>query len=105
MLATSLRHTPMSKNKEAVEGRSWWRKHFTNHPGFAVKAHDAYVESDTGQTKTPKVYCKACLVADVQQIMSDDQHAVSQGRLTAIRTEREIEAYCEFINCPYNMIQ
>lgn len=84
----------MSKNKEAP--RSWWRKHFDDHPGVIAGAH--YVESGTGRTKAPKVYCKACLLADAQQIVMDDLHAIDQGQITAVRNEHEIALYCELIN-------
>ena len=87
----------MSRNKDVPDRRSWWRKHFDDHPGATAKTLDAYVESDTGQTKTHKVYCKTCLVADIQQIMAEDLRAFDLGRLNTIRTEHEIEIYREFI--------
>jgi hypothetical protein len=87
----------MSKNKEATGGRSWWRNLFHDHPGAATKSRDAYVESETGNTKTLKVYCKPCLTADIQQIISEDLSSINQGRLNAVRTEHEIETYCELI--------
>ena len=72
----------MSKNKE-VGRRSWWRNHFEDHPGTAMDAPDSYVESGTGNMKTSKVYCKVCLIANVKQIMMEDQSAINQGRLAA----------------------
>lgn len=78
--------------------RSWWRKHFHDHPGAAAKLPNAYVESDTGHTKTSKLYCKACLVVDIERIIAEDLSGVDQGRLTAVRTEHEIEAYRESIS-------
>ena len=94
----ALQRTTMSKNKEVADRRSWWRKHFDDHPGAATKISDTFVKSDTGQTKTRKVYCKACLVADIQQIMVEDLHAFDQRRLNAVRTEREIQIHRELIN-------
>ena len=85
-------------NKVPLDRRSWWRKHFDDHPGAATKTPDAYVQSDTGHTKTRKVYCNACLIVDIQQTAGEDVRAISQGRLTAVRTNDEIEAYCELIN-------
>jgi hypothetical protein len=55
-------------------------KHLHDHPGAAARTSNAYVESDTGQTKTCKVHRKACLVIDIPQIMAEDLHAVDQGR-------------------------
>ena len=86
----------MSRNKE-IERRSWWRNHFEDHPGAATKAPDSYVESDTGNTKSCKVYCKACFVADVEQIMLEDLSAIDQGRVAAIRTEHAVKTHCKLI--------
>jgi len=88
----------MSKNREVIERRSWWRKHFDDHPGAAARSPDAYVESDTRQTKSRKVYCGACLIADVEQIMKEDLRAVDLGRMTVPRAEHEIKTYRELIN-------
>ena len=82
----------------AAERRSWWRGHFFDHPRASIKSPDAYVASDSGQTKSCKVYCKLCLIVDVQQIMKEDLDAIDQGRRNAVRTENEIEIYCELIN-------
>lgn len=98
VLAVPLQHTPMSKNKEVSGGRSWWRKLFDEHPKAADKAPDAYVESETGQTKSCKVYCNACLIIDIRQIEEEDLHALDQGRVNIVQTECEIKAYCKLIN-------
>ena len=82
------------------ERRSWWRKHFDDHPGIADETTDSYVLSGTGKTKSYKVYCKACLAADVERMMIADMNAVDQGRLTSARTEHEINTYCESIDLP-----
>jgi len=62
-----------------------------------AKTPDSYVQSDTGNTKSCKVYCKVCLTPDVKQIMMGILNAVDQGRLTISRTEQEIKTHCESI--------
>ena len=87
----------MSKNREATGARSWWRILFADHPNATAKTPDTYVESETGNTKTRKVYCRLCLIADIQQIEKEDLYAVDQGRLNIIRDEVAITAYCKFV--------
>ena len=89
----------MSKNKQ--DRRSSWRNLFEDHPGAATKDPSAFHESDTGNTKTAKIYCKACLIADVHQIMEGTSSVINQGRPVVHRTEQEIQTECELMN--YNM--
>ena len=86
----------MSRFKKS--NRSWWRERFLDHPGFADKNQDAFVESGLGATKATKVYCAACLVADTEKIIQEDLHAIDQGRITMVRGEAEIIAYRELID-------
>lgn len=86
----------MSKGKGP--GRTWWRNLFEDHPGAATKDPDAFHQSETGNTKTPKVYCKACLIADVYQIMVEDSSGINQGREGVNRTEHEIKIHRELMN-------
>jgi hypothetical protein len=43
------------------------------------------------------VYNSHAHLADIQQIISEDLSSINQGRLNAVRTEHEIETYCELI--------
>ena len=84
--------------------RSWWRESFVNHPGFTNKNSEAFVESGTGITKAMKVYCKECLLADINLILEEDIRAANEGRITTVRTEAAIEDHCESIDCfEFNM--
>ena len=85
--------------------RSWWRNHFIDHPGVAAKSPDAYVESDTGQMKSRKVYCGMCLTDDVRQILKEDQRARELGRVIVVRTQPAIEIYRELIDWFIHTIQ
>lgn len=85
-------------NQTKKSGRSWWREHFIDHPGLANKDQDAYVESDSGITKSFKVYCEACLPVDIEGIIEEDLRAISQGRITEVRNEVMIETYCALID-------
>ena len=86
----------MSKNRKP--NRSWWREHFIDHPGFVMKADDAFVPSGSGATRASKIYCKVCLSVDTGDIMEQDLHAVTQGRVITVRSEAMIQEYCELIN-------
>lgn len=48
---------------------------------------------------TSKVYCKTCLIVDLEQLTLEDMNAMEQGRLTAVRTECEIRTYRASANC------
>ena len=85
-------------NKKSAIGRSWWRGLFADHPGFANKDSEAFVESGSGMTKASKVYCKVCLSADTNLILETDIRAVNEGRITVVRSEAAIEDYCESID-------
>ena len=79
--------------------RSWWRESFVYYPGLTDKNSEAFVESETGITKAMKVYCKECLLADIDLILEEDIRAVNEGRITTVRTEATIKDYCESIDC------
>ena len=78
--------------------RSWWRGHFADHPGIANKNPDAIVASETGITKVTKLYCKACFPVGVNWVMDEDARAATEGRITTVRSEAEVEAHRESIN-------
>ena len=56
------------------------------------------IKSEMGNTKTHKVYCRLCLIADIQQIEKENLYAVDQGRLNIVQDEVVIEAYCKFVS-------
>ena len=84
-------------NKKSL--RSWWRESFINHPGLTNKSSEAFVGSGTGITKAMKVYCKECLLADIDLILEEDIRAVNEGRITTVQTEATIKDHCESIDC------
>ena len=86
----------MSKSKKS--NRSWWRELFVDHPGLADKHPNAFVKSESGATKVGKVYCIACFPLDIDGVIEADIRAVTEGRLTTVRNEVEIEAYRELTN-------
>ena len=86
----------MSKNKRDRR-LSWWNL-FEDHPGAATKDPSAFHESGTGNTKTAKIYCKACLIVDVHQIMEGTSLGINQGRPVVHWTEQEIQSECELMN-------
>ena len=86
----------MSKNKR--DRRLSWQNLFEDHPGAATKDPSAFHESGPGNTKTTKIYCKACLIVDVHQIMEGTSSGINQGRPVVHRTEQEIQSECELMN-------
>ena len=76
-------------------GRTWWRELFLGHPGFASRDLNAFTTSGTGNTRAGKVYCAACLPADVQKLLQEDYNDINQGRITVARDQAVIEAYRE----------
>lgn len=86
----------MKKNKRI--NRSWWRELFVDHPGLASGDPNAQVASGTGATKVAKVYCVLCFSFDVSWAMGEDVHAVTEGRITEVRSKAQIEAYRKLIN-------
>ena len=84
----------MSKSKKS--NRSWWRELFADHPGFTNRDDEAFVASGSGATKASKVYCKLCLLADIELISKEDMRAVNEGRITTVRDEAVIEDYREY---------
>lgn len=87
----------MSK-KRKLNTRSWWRELFVDHPGVDDGDPDALVTSNSGATTASKVYCKACLSADTDQVLMGDLNAVDQGRITVARSEDAIQQYRELID-------
>src|SRR5579872_1427211 len=79
----------MSRHKD-IDKRSWWQKHFDDHPNAASKAPDAFVPSSSGVSSARKLYCHACLPVDIEQSMMDDQNLIGQGRLNTARTRDQI---------------
>ena len=81
--------------------RTWWRKLFRDHPGHALKHEDAYHVAPGGTTKVNKVYCEACLDADVAELSARDEEDLGLGRRNRTRSSEEIKTYrmLSFIAC------
>ena len=78
--------------------RLWWREHFLDHPGFTTKNPDAYISSGTGGTTVTKLYCKLCFPVDINWVMEEDVHALTERRINAVQNEAQVEAYRESID-------
>jgi hypothetical protein len=79
----------MNKNRRPT--RTWWLELFVDHPGAKAGDSQAFVRSETGATSVSKVYCHACFLADIQHFVNEDVHAVTEGRISAMRDKGEIE--------------
>ena len=84
---------------------SWWQNLFCNHPGLALKHEDTYHMAPGGTTKVNKVYCTACLGADVAELSARGEGYLGLGWRNHTWSSEEIKTYHMLLSLLFHHLQ
>ena len=100
-MPSTLTRCPVRENlvHRRLSRRGWYREYFSDHPGYADRNPEAFVN---GGDKV-KVWCRRCLRQRLSDVIEYEKEQVSLGLLPAERDRRAILAQRESSILRYTM--